>query len=184
MFAAQELEVEVFSPESAGGMPEVIEDQDSFRGNALKKARALASGLPEGSYALADDSGLCVDALDGAPGVYSARYAGANATDADNRSKLIAALNTFDKPGWEAHFECALALAAANGEEWVFEGRCDGRIVGEERGSGGFGYDPVFVPDGLERTFAEVSDSEKAALSHRGAALRLLRVWISEQRGW
>ena len=117
---------------------------------------------------LADDSGLCVDALDGRPGVYSARYA------ADNNArinKLIGELKESGKADWSAHFSCVLALKIPHQKTKFFEDRVDGKIIENRRGSEGFGYDPVFVPDGYERTFAEMSKEEKAKISHRGKAL-------------
>jgi len=178
MFASEDIDVEVHTPQAVGGMPDVVEDQDSFTGNALKKARALAALLPEGSFALADDSGLSVEALDGEPGVYSARYAGEDASDQDNINKLLQELDTIEEINRSAYFSCCLALVAPHGAEHTFEGRCEGRIDREERGDSGFGYDPVFVPEGYTSSFAEISESEKAAISHRGAALRKLVDWI------
>jgi XTP/dITP diphosphohydrolase len=150
--------------------PEVVEDGDTFEANARKKAReiAAATGLP----ALADDSGLVVDALDGAPGVRSARFAGDSADDDANRVELLKRVNGVAEEKRTARFVCVLALALPSGEEMVVEGVCEGRILTEERGSGGFGYDPLFVADGFTRTFAEMTRAEKAALSHRGRALR------------
>ena len=178
MIATAGLAVEAHTPAAVGGMPEVDEDQDSFSGNALKKARALAAILPEDGWALADDSGLCVDALGGAPGVYSARYAGDDATDSDNIDKLLEALDGIEERNRSASFRCHLAIVAPHGEELVFEGSCLGEIIHERRGEGGFGYDPVFVPVGHESTFAELSDNEKASLSHRGDAMRQFVAWL------
>jgi len=181
MLAAERLGVEAHTAQSLGGMPEVDEDQDSYSGNALKKARALAAVVPEEGWALADDSGLKVDALDGAPGVFSARYAGEGATDEDNTKKLLEKLDAIEEINRSAHFACCLALVAPHGEEYLFEGRCEGQIAREPRGKRGFGYDPVFVPEGCESTFAEMSEPQKAALSHRGAALRKLVEWIKSR---
>ncbi|MDQ8182156.1 RdgB/HAM1 family non-canonical purine NTP pyrophosphatase [Pelagicoccus sp. SDUM812005] len=178
MLAAAGLAMEVHGPAALGGMPEVVEDQDSFSGNALKKARALATRLPSGACALADDSGLCVDALDGAPGVYSARYAGEGASDAENTDKLLKSLEALGAVDRSAGFQCHLALVSATGEEQIFAGECRGRIIEAKQGEGGFGYDPVFVPDGFSKTFAELSRSEKAGLSHRGKAMEQLVAWL------
>lgn len=149
---------------------EVVEDGDSFRANAAKKARAYANaaGLP----ALADDSGLEVDALDGAPGIYSARYAGDSATDADNRAKLLAALSGVPAERRGARFRAVVAFSFPYGPNVRFgEGSVEGRIGMEERGENGFGYDPVFeLADG--RRMAELSNDEKNAISHRGRAVR------------
>ena len=172
------LEIEVVTPASVGGIPEVDEDQPSFALNAAKKAisAARASGL----WALADDSGLEVDALDGAPGVHSARYAGKPANDARNNEKLLAALAGLPRDRRAARFVCALALARPDGTlAFECEGEARGRIMPALRGTGDFGYDPLFLfnEPGFQqsgRGFAELSGSEKAAVSHRGRALRLL----------
>jgi XTP/dITP diphosphohydrolase len=150
---------------------DVVEDADTLEGNARLKATAIARAT--GRPAIADDTGLEVAALDGAPGVFAARFAGEDATYADNRAKLLAALDgVADR---RARFRTVAMVAWPDGRETVAEGACDGMIAEEERGERGFGYDPVFVPvesDG--RTFAEMSDEEKNALSHRARALRNL----------
>jgi XTP/dITP diphosphohydrolase len=152
-------------------VPDVVEDADTLEGNARLKATAIARAT--GRPAIADDTGLEVVALDGAPGVFAARFAGEDATYADNRAKLLAALDgVADR---RARFRTVAIVAWPDGSETVAEGACDGMIAEEERGRRGFGYDPVFVPvesDG--RTFAEMSDEEKNALSHRARALRNL----------
>lgn len=149
------------------GAPEVEEDGATFEANALKKAVALARF--SGCWALADDSGLAVDALHGAPGVQSARYAGPGARDADNLAKLIAAMaHHTDR---RAHFCCVLALADPQGTTHTVAGRCEGTLAVAPRGTGGFGYAPLFVPQGETRTFAEMGAAEKNARSHRGRAL-------------
>lgn len=181
MLSSAGLPVEVHTPAAIGGMPEVVEDQDSFTGNALKKARALAALLPTDCWALADDSGLCVDALQGAPGVYSARYAGEDASDGDNIDKLLKELDEVEKAERGGGFRCHLAIVHPGGEEFVFEGECRGVISRSRSGEGGFGYDPVFVPNGFEASFAELSSEEKASLSHRGNAMRNLVAWLSER---
>jgi len=150
---------------------DVVEDAPDFAGNAAKKAMAFAAAnrLP----ALADDSGLCVDALDGAPGVYSARYAGTGSSDADNNRKLLAELAGTSKR--RAHFVCALHLAFPDEREpLTATGRVDGWILDAAVGICGFGYDPIFFCPELGKTFAEASAEEKASLSHRGRALRSL----------
>lgn len=140
MLAAADLTIGVHAPTAVGGMPEVIEDQDTFAGNALKKARALSAILPEEGWALADDSGLCVDVLDGAPGVYSSRYAGEDADDSANIDKLLDTID--DVPGDKrtASFQCHLAIVSPQGEELVFRGTCQGRIIRDRRGEGGFRF--------------------------------------------
>ena len=157
------------------GLPEPVETEDSFAGNALIKARAAASG--SGMVALADDSGLCVDALDGAPGVYTADWAetpnGRDWTLAMTKVEHLLAAQGPDTPR-TAHFVCTLALAWPDGETAVFEGRCAGALVWPPRGTRGFGYDPVFVADGMDETFAEIEPGLKHALSHRAAAFAKL----------
>lgn len=144
----------------------------TFRDNAVLKARYYATH--SGLWTLADDSGLEVDALGGAPGVYSARYAGEGASDADNNRKLLAALRT--QRG--ARFRCVLALANPQGEVVrCFEGSCEGHIAEAPSGEGGFGYDPIFVPIGRAQSLATLTPEEKAAISHRGEALRQLAQW-------
>lgn len=157
------------------------EDADTFEGNARIKARAAreASG---GRAVLADDSGLVVDALDGAPGVRSARYAGEDATDAANNAKLLDELADVPDARRTARFVCTLVFIDEDGSEEVAHGVVEGRIGHAERGEHGFGYDPLFLPDvfGGERTLAEALPQEKNAVSHRGNALRALRARIEE----
>ncbi|MBL8694802.1 MAG: RdgB/HAM1 family non-canonical purine NTP pyrophosphatase [Planctomycetes bacterium] len=160
-------------------IPEPAETGATFAENAEIKARAYSSAT--GLLTLADDSGLEVDALGGAPGVHSARYAApetgaaGNADDAANRAKLLRELEPFAPIRRTARFRCAIAVA--RGSEIVLraEGRVEGFVINTERGSGGFGYDPLFVPLGHKRTFAEMTSDEKAALSHRGRALRAIQ---------
>ena len=166
--------LEILSAAQAGGMPPVVEDAGSFAGNARKKALALRGALPEGAWALADDSGLCVEALGGAPGVESAYYAGAAGDPAANLAKLVAAMRGVPEGRRGAEFVCVLFLAGPGGLERSFEGRCRGRLLEDPRGEGGFGYDPLFVPDGYARTLAEMTRDEKNRLSHRGRAFALL----------
>lgn len=164
-----ELPVQLLSLAEIADAPEVVEDRPTLWENARKKAWTLHlhSGLP----ALADDSGLVVDALDGAPGVHSARFAGENATDADNRALLLEQLVNVTRR--TARFRTVIALAEAR-QIVYFEGTCEGHIEDEERGAFGFGYDSLFVPEGHAQTFAEMSGAEKNAISHRGRALRLV----------
>jgi len=150
-----------------GPMPEAIEDGDTFEANAYKKALHYAKVL--GVPCLADDSGLAVDALDGRPGVYSARYAGLKATDWENCEKLLGEMA--GQSNRAAHFVCVLSLATPAGPALTWEGRCDGEILTERRGSSGFGYDPIFFFPALGKTFAEVPMAEKSRVSHRGKAL-------------
>ncbi len=157
-------------------VPEVVEDGDTFLDNARLKAVALAAAT--GDAALADDSGLEVDALGGAPGVHSARYAGESATDADNVALLLAELDGLgvtDPSARTARFRCVLVLRQPDGTEVVADGVVEGTICAVPVGEGGFGYDPVFVPaEGDGRTFAQMAVEEKQAISHRGRALRAL----------
>ena len=149
------------------------EDGDSFAANALIKARAAREAT--GAVVIADDSGIEAADLGGAPGIYSARYAGIDVGDEVNLAKL---LRDVDAAGGDrrAAYVCVLALIGADGAEYVFEARCEGRLLRERRGSGGFGYDPAFVPDDTddERTMAELSPAEKNEISHRGRAARML----------
>jgi XTP/dITP diphosphohydrolase len=150
--------------------PEVEEPHDTYLENALAKAREVAAAL--GVPAIADDSGLEVDALDGAPGPRSARFAGEDATDRANLDRLLAELHGV--PDRSARYRCVAAVAWPQGVELWAEGTCEGRLVNEPRGSGGFGYDPAFVPEGSDRTMAELTDAEKDGISHRGRAFRAL----------
>jgi XTP/dITP diphosphohydrolase len=149
--------------------PETVEDRDSFEGNAVKKAMEVCQCT--GKPALADDSGLEVDALGGAPGVYSARYAGKDANDVMNNRKLLSEMKDVVPQKRTAQFVCCMALAFPDGRVKTFFGYAKGRIGPEPKGKTGFGYDPVFLPDGFERTFAEMTGEEKDRLSHRGKAL-------------
>jgi XTP/dITP diphosphohydrolase len=153
------------------------EDGDTFAANALGKARAVAAAL--GRPAIGDDSGIEADALGGAPGIYSARFAGPDATDADNLAKLRAAAPV----GSGLRYVCVMAYAEPDGEERTFTGTCSGTLAADARGTRGFGYDPVFVPAGTPdgRTMAELSDAEKDAVSHRGEAARALAAWLGER---
>ena len=161
------LGVEVVSPADVGCHVEVEETGATFAENAMLKARAVcaASGLP----AIADDSGLCVDALGGAPGVYSARYGGEGLDDAGRYRLLLS--NLRGQPTRAAHFACAIACAFPNGDTLTAEGRCDGTIAFAPMGEGGFGYDPVFFVPALAKTFGQLTAEEKSAISHRGKAL-------------
>ena len=162
------LGFEIIGPDDVGGIPDVVEDRDTFEGNAVKKAVEVAAAKK--CLVLADDSGLEVDALGGAPGVYSARYSGEDSNDARNVQKLLAELPADADRG--AHFTCVLAIADATGVLGTARGEVTGRIIDAPRGSNGFGYDPVFVPDGHEQTFAELASEVKNGMSHRANALQ------------
>ena len=170
--------IEIISAKSVGGMPHVIEDAGTFIGNASKKARALKALLPANAWVLADDSGLCVNALDGAPGVESAYYAGPQSDSAANLAKLVQTLRDVPDGRRGAHFVCVLVLIDESGQERVFEGRCDGALLREPRGGAGFGYDPVFVPIGESQSMAEMAEVEKNTISHRGRASNQLWNWM------
>lgn len=152
--------------------PDVEENGTTFTENALIKARAAASFT--GLICAADDSGIEVDALDGAPGVRSARFAGPAATDDENNEKLLALLADVHEKGREARFVAVIALAAPDGREVTVRGECRGTVTHAPRGAGGFGYDPVFYYPPLGMTYAEMSDSEKGKISHRGRAIEAL----------
>ncbi len=156
------------------------EGAHSYRENALEKARAVwrALGVPS----LGDDSGLEVDALDGAPGVTSARFAGPGADDAANNARMLAELAGLPPARRGARFRCVLALVEGEGREEVVEGVCPGTILAEPRGSEGFGYDPLFLPEGEARSFAELPHDVKNAISHRGRAVRALRSLLASRQ--
>lgn len=153
--------------------PDVVEDGKTYEENALKKASGIAEYT--GHLTLADDSGLEVDALDGAPGLHSARYAGENASDADQVVKLLDALRNVPDDRRGGRFKCAVAIAEPDGRIQVVTGSCEGRIIRTPRGAQGFGYDPVFVPAGYDKTFAELGDGVKNQMSHRAKALVMVR---------
>lgn len=158
--------------------PEVVEDGETFEANARKKALEI-SGVFEGMV-LADDSGLEVDALKGAPGVYSARYAGEDADDEANTQKLLEALQGVEARG--AQFRCVLIVARAGEVLYQAEGVCRGSIARSKMGDGGFGYDPVFIPEGYEESFGVLSSEVKNRMSHRGNAMALVLRWLESVR--
>jgi len=164
----KDFPIEIKDLSDFGPIPEVIEDGETFDDNAYKKASFTAKVL--GYPAMADDSGLCVEALDGAPGVYSARYAGDNATDAQNVDKLLDALK--DEENRKAAFECVISIAVPTGAALTYEGRCEGVLTREPAGDNGFGYDPLFFFPEFNKTFAQLSIAEKGDISHRGKALK------------
>jgi XTP/dITP diphosphohydrolase len=167
----EDMEIELVTPAEIDLELEVIEDGSTYAENATKKALAFARA--SGLISLADDSGLEVDALDGAPGLYSARYGspdGSKLSDAERRALLIKNLQHKPRP-WTAHFHATIAVARPNGEMHLAEGYCHGEIIPEERGTGGFGYDPIFLLSELGKTMAELSMEEKNRLSHRARAV-------------
>ena len=151
-------------------IPEIIEDRTTFAGNAIKKAEII--GQYFNKITLADDSGLIVPSLNGAPGIYSARYAGENSTDEDNCMKLLSEMNGIQNR--EAKFVCALALVYPDGRKEVFEGECQGVITEKRRGTNGFGYDPVFYISQYDKTMAEIDTESKNMISHRSNAVKKL----------
>ena len=179
----KDFPIEIKSLDDFGPIPEVKENGDTFDENAYKKASFVSKvlGLP----ALADDSGLVVDALDGAPGVFSARYAGENATDEQRYNKLLREMK--GRTNRKAAFECVISIAVPPGPALTYEARCEGLITEKPSGENGFGYDPVFFYPPLKKTFAEISSEEKNRVSHRGKALRELQdefdkviIWIQQ----
>jgi XTP/dITP diphosphohydrolase len=167
-----------------GPIPEVKEDGETFDDNAYKKAGFAAKIL--GFPALADDSGLVVEALDGAPGVHSARYAGENATDEERCLKLLNEMK--GKTNRKAAFECVVSIAVPSGAALTYEARCEGLIAEKLRGANGFGYDPIFLYPPFKKTFAELTQEEKNRISHRGKAFKELKnefdkilIWIQQQ---
>jgi len=158
---------------------EIIEDAPTFKGNALLKARAVYKALnDEDAIVLSDDSGISVDALDGAPGIYSARYGGENASDKDNLYKLMDTVKEKGLKSSPAHYTAAIAIVTKEGEQ-VVHGWMHGDVITEPRGENGFGYDPCFVPEGFDKTLGELDDDIKKGLSHRSKALKLARLVMS-----
>lgn len=168
------INLEVLGLDSFPEIGDIEETGDSFQENSLLKARTISEIT--GFAALADDSGICVDALDGAPGIYSARYSGNG--DAANNQKLLTELREVPDDKRTAYFICVAAFVRPDGFEKLAEGRFYGKILHEVRGSGGFGYDPLFQPDGLSCSAAELSAQQKDAISHRGIALRAIAPYI------
>lgn len=176
----KDFQVELKSLDDFGPIPEAIEDGETFDDNAYKKALHTAKIL--GIPAIADDSGLVVDALDGAPGVYSARYAGDNATDDENCAKLLKEME--GKTDRTAHFKCVLSIAVPSGPALTYEGSCTGTILEEKRGENGFGYDPLFYFEEFGKTFAELDAAQKNSVSHRGKALTEFKEELPQVLKW
>lgn len=170
--------VDVVTAAVCGGMPPVDENAGNFQGNALLKAEALRDRVREDDWILADDSGLVVDALNGEPGVHSARYAGAKASDKDNYTKLLAAMSGLASESRRARFVCVLCLIgpqkSGRSVPRYFPGECEGTIALEPEGKEGFGYDPVFIPEGYDQTFAALGQTVKNEKSHRRKAVLAL----------
>lgn len=172
------LDIEVITLDEVLPLPEVEEDGETLVANAIKKAKTIA--LLSGHLTLADDSGLMVDILDGQPGVYSARFAGEDADDARNNEKLLRVLRGIEESLRTARFKCVIAICTPEGKTETVEGTCEGKIALEPTGEGGFGYDPLFIPAGFTRSFAELSADEKNNMSHRGQALQKARPIIEK----
>lgn len=175
------LPLDVLSCRDLPGVPDVVEDAPTIEGNAIKKAAAVCAAT--GHAALADDTGLEVEFLGGAPGVLSARYAGEPASYENNNRKLLAALDGVPASERRAIFRCVVVLAVPGLDVRIVEGRTEGRILERPRGEGGFGYDPLFLPAGHERTYAEMPADEKNLVSHRGKAVRAARALIVDLLG-
>lgn len=172
--------IQIRNLDDFGPIPPIVEDGDTFEANAYKKASLTARYL--GFPAMADDSGLCVDALQGAPGVYSARYGGEDATDEQRCLKLLEELG--DTQDRKARFECVISLAVPTGPALTYEASCEGLIAREPVGVNGFGYDPIFFHTDLGKTFAELTSEEKNLVSHRGKALRELSAEFDKVLKW
>ena len=171
ILSASNADIEILTLDDIGFTDEIIEDGSTFEENAFIKASAVAK---LGYIGIADDSGLCVDALDGAPGIYSARYAGSDCNDKENNKKLLINLSGVEKDKRSAKFVCAIACAFPNGNgNFSVRGESKGFITYEESGNGGFGYDPLFYCPDFGKTFAELSADEKNSISHRGRAIKL-----------
>jgi len=174
------LSVRVCGPNEAGGMPEVEETGSTFEANSLLKANGLRELGPADAWYLADDSGIEIDALDGRPGVISARYAGLECDDEANNDKVLREMDGIPEDERNCRFRCVLALVG-DGVEKTFSGACEGILLRERKGAGGFGYDPLFQPLESQSTFAEISLDEKAKISHRARALTKLISWLKQQ---
>jgi len=172
--------VDIKSLDDFGPIPEVVEDGNTFEENAYKKASFTARVL--GFPALADDSGLVVEALEGAPGVHSARWAGENATDQDKCDKLLSELK--GRQDRQAAFECVISIAVPGGPALTYEGRCEGEITATPSGDNGFGYDPVFYYAPFDKTFAEIPQEKKSQVSHRGKALMEVQAEFDQVLTW
>jgi len=170
--------IEIVPQNAFAGCPEVMENGCSFEENALKKARAIA--MHTGCIAMADDSGLEVDALKGEPGIYSARYAGEPGSDEDNIALLLESMRHVNTAQRGAQFSCVIAVVTPEGRELVAQGLCRGLITTRPIGNDGFGYDPVFLHEPSGRTFAQLSSAEKNSISHRGRAVHNLRELLPE----
>ncbi|AGB41930.1 non-canonical purine NTP pyrophosphatase, rdgB/HAM1 family [Halobacteroides halobius DSM 5150] len=172
--------IKVLCKDDFAKLPEVIEDKETFKGNALKKARKLCDYLQLPT--IADDSGLVVDVLDGQPGVYSARFAGQDASDKENNDKLLKLLEGVKEEKRLAHFTCAMAFVTPEGREEIVIGKSAGKIALAPHGKAGFGYDPLFIPQGYDKSFAQLGSKIKNKISHRANALVKMKQILLEYR--
>lgn len=171
-----ELDIELITSDDLGGVPEVIEDGETLTENALKKAKTLADYTE--LTTIADDTGLLVDVLDGKPGVHSARYAGEEATDQENNQKLLKDLAGVLEKERTARFKTVMALVKPAGEDKIVKGTCEGHIATGPAGENGFGYDPLFIPVGYDKTLAQLEPEIKNQISHRGEALEKMKYYL------
>jgi XTP/dITP diphosphohydrolase len=178
----RDMPITILTIDDFPGCPEVEEEGDTFQENAVKKAIAVAHYT--GKPSLADDSGLEVYMLNNAPGILSSRYSGENADDSKNIEKLLHEMRSIIDEKRNARFVCCLALAFPDGRLEIFAGQAEGKIGREQKGSYGFGYDPIFYPKGHDRTFAEMTADEKDSLSHRGKALREFQKYLKSKRNF
>ena len=177
----KDLDFEILSAAEVGVLEEPVEDGETFSDNALLKAKFVSEKT--GEWTVADDSGLCVESLGGAPGLFSARWAGENSTGEEKAKKVLSELGDLPSEKRKAYFETSLALVAPDKRTWIFSGRIDGRIINEQRGNKHhhkLPYDAIFIPQGWEKTFAEVTDEEKNAVSQRGQVFRALKDFLTE----
>jgi len=181
LLRAEGIDAQILGSDAFADLPEIAETGATFAENALLKARAVSAHT--GLLAVADDSGLCVDALNGMPGVLSARWAGERASDDANLDLVLQQIADVPEGRRDAYFACAAALVAPGGIEHVEQGRVEGDLLFEQHGTGGFGYDPIFRPVGFDVTTAQMSAEEKDAISHRGQAMRALLPFIVQALG-
>lgn len=175
-------DIRLYTANHVGGMPEVEETEITFEGNARLKAMALAPKVPPAGWILGEDSGICVDALGGAPGLYSARYAGKNATHAQNVAKLLEAMKDLPMEERSGYFYCCMALYHPKFGEFVFSNFCRGMILTEPKGEHRFGYNPLFVPSGYTQTFGELGPGVVHQMSHRANTTKQLIGWYEKNR--
>jgi XTP/dITP diphosphohydrolase len=176
----EELPIEVIGSQDISNSLDVAETGNDYAENAILKAQAFAQAF--GHWTLGDDTGLEVAALDGAPGLHSARFVGPGGSDADRREHLLALLSAYPRP-WRARFVSVVALASPEGEIELRRGECPGEIIPEARGEGGFGYDSIFLVNGMEKTMAELTMEEKNQVSHRARAVRAILPFLQERLG-